>query len=165
MRISHLIEDLAAPSREFGIDLIIDIVGDMASEPRSARNPAISYGLGNFLENAIDFAASEVDIIADWSDDFVDLTIADDGPGFAAEVIDQIGEPYVTQRGRHNSDRRGGGLGLGFFIAKTLLERTGATIERGNRKPPETGAMVTIRWPRAEFEKDAQSNIGIAAAQ
>ncbi len=164
MRIGHLIEELAAPSREFGIDLIIDIVGDMASEPSAVRNPAILYGLGNFLENAIDYAETEVDIIADWNDEFVELTIADDGPGFAAEVIDQIGEPYVTQRGRRGDGRRGGGLGLGFFIAKTLLERTGASIARGNRKPPETGAVVTIRWPRAEFEKETQSNVSTAAA-
>ena len=45
------------------------------------------------------------------------------------------------------------GLGLGFFIAKTLLERSGATLAYVNRLPPERGAVVRVRWPRAEFER------------
>ncbi len=67
----------------------------------------------------------------------VAVTITDDGPGFAPEIMDRIGEPYVTnsRRRRMNVDGvAGGGLGLGFFIAKTLLERSGATLTYENRK-------------------------------
>jgi two-component system sensor histidine kinase RegB len=42
-------------------------------------------------------------------------------------------------------------LGLGFFIAKTLLERSGARLELANR--PKGGAAVTVAWPRAKFEQ------------
>ena len=44
------------------------------------------------------------------------------------------------------------GMGLGFFIAKTLLERSGARLELANRPLPEGGAVVTVGWPRSKFE-------------
>ena len=81
------------------------------------------------------------------------MTITDDGPGFAPEIMDRIGDPYVTSR-RHG-DQVGGGLGLGFFIAKTLLERSGATLTFENRVAPEHGAVVRVRWGRIDFEQAA----------
>ncbi|WP_346927999.1 ATP-binding protein, partial [uncultured Arthrobacter sp.] len=81
-------------------------------------------------------------------------SIADDGQGYSPDVIDRLGEPYVTTR-RADAQLAGehGGLGLGIFIAKTLLERSGARLRLLNRKPPEKGALVSIEWPRVEFEK------------
>ena len=66
----------------------------------------------------------------------------------------RIGEPYVTTRGIRamSTDTDQIGLGLGFFIAKTLLERSGATLAFANRAAPETGAVVRVRWNRADFE-------------
>jgi two-component system sensor histidine kinase RegB len=46
---------------------------------------------------------------------------------------------------------RGGGLGLGLFIAKTLIERSGARIGFRNSAGLGEGAMVEIDWPRAAF--------------
>jgi two-component system sensor histidine kinase RegB len=48
-----------------------------------------------------------------------------------------------------------GGLGLGFFISKTLLERTGAKLEVRNRRAPNQGALVKAVWPRASIEAPA----------
>jgi two-component system sensor histidine kinase RegB len=82
------------------------------------------------------------------------VVIGDDGPGFAPEVISRIGEPYVRsrrRRRRYASDETG--LGLGFFIAKTLLERSGARLHFINRALPLRGAVVTVRWPREDFER------------
>jgi two-component system sensor histidine kinase RegB len=81
--------------------------------------------------------------------------INDDGPGFAPEIMDRIGEPYVTGRRRvhHSVDIEAGGLGLGLFIAKTLLERSGAKLVFANRAPPAQGASVQVRWARADFEE------------
>lgn len=147
--ITHLIEDVIAPHREFGVALIVHLDGEREQEPVGTRNPAILYGLGNIVENAIDFARSRVDIGAAWNDEEVVVTIRDDGPGFSPEVIDRLGEPYVTTRGRAAAEpREGGGLGLGFFIAKTLLERTGARVAITNRALPDSGAVITVRWPR-----------------
>jgi len=76
------------------------------------------------------------------------ISVRDDGPGFAPGVLPRLGEPYVTER----EEGAAGGLGLGFFIAKTLLERTGAKMSVRNRTPPARGAVVQARWKRAAIE-------------
>jgi two-component system, sensor histidine kinase RegB len=154
MRLSALIEEVVAPHRDFGIAINVVLPSDRALEPIGSRNPAIVYGLGNLLENAVDFARSSAEIIASWDEEEVVITIRDDGPGFAPEVMDRLGEPYVTTRRRRFSkeDSEETGLGLGFFIAKTLLERSGATLTFRNHRSSGIGAEVVMRWARSEFE-------------
>jgi two-component system sensor histidine kinase RegB len=148
-----LVEEVVAPHRNFGI--AIDVAMQHDAPPMGARNPAILYGLGNLLENAVDFAHSRVEVSADWSEEDVAVTISDDGPGFAPAVMDRIGEPYVrsSKRRRMNAGGETTGLGLGFFIAKTLLERSGALVEFENRSFPDRGAVIRIRWARSDFER------------
>jgi two-component system, sensor histidine kinase RegB len=155
MPFSALLEEVVAPHRNFGITINVALSPHEAAEPIGGRNPAILYGLGNLVENAVDFARGTVDVAADWSADDVGVTISDDGPGFAPEIMDRIGEPYVTstRRRRLNVGGETGGLGLGFFIAKTLLERSGATLDFENRAFPERGAIVRVRWGRSDFEQ------------
>jgi two-component system sensor histidine kinase RegB len=155
MPLSALIEEVVAPHRNFGVAINVSLTPHDAPEPIGARNPAILYGLGNLVENAVDFARERVEVAADWSDDEVGVTITDDGPGFAPEIMDRIGEPYVTSRRRRRLNVEGvaGGLGLGFFIAKTLLERSGATLAFENRTSPDRGAIVRVRWGRGDFEQ------------
>ena len=121
MPLSLLMEEVAAPHRPFGVEITLDLPLERADEPVIARNPGIIYGLGNFVENAVDFARSQVAVSARWDADTIAIEISDDGPGFSPAVIDRIGEPYVTVRGSRR-DRAAvdgpGGLGLGFFIAK-----------------------------------------------
>ena len=152
--LSALIEEVVAPHRNFGIAIDVALQPN-ATPPMGARNPAILYGLGNFLENAVDFAQSRVEITADWTDAEVTVAISDDGPGFAPEIMDRIGEPYVrsSKRRRMNAGSETTGLGLGFFIAKTLLERAGATVDFENRKFPDRGAVIRVRWERSDFER------------
>ena len=155
--LSVLLEEVAAPHRDFGIAIGVT-TPPKKSEPLGARNPAILYGLGNLLENAVDFARERVEILADWDEDTVTVTITDDGPGFAPQIMSRIGEPYVRSRLRRRmyaSDDTG--LGLGFFIAKTLLERTDAALTFANQSFPRSGAVVTVRWARAEFEQFRQA--------
>jgi len=146
----------------------IDVVlpPDRGGEPVGARNPALLYGLGNLVENAVDFAKSRVEVAVRWSAKQVAITIADDGPGFSTEIMDRIGEPYVTTRGVQSTstDTDPIGLGLGFFIAKTLLERSGATLALANRARPETGAVVRVRWDRPDFERPAARLEDLAAS-
>jgi two-component system, sensor histidine kinase RegB len=158
MKLSALIEEVVAPHRNFGVAIDIVWPSERADEPVGARNPAILYGLGNILENAVDFAKERVEVKPSWSADTVTLTISDDGPGFAAEIMDRLGEPYVTMRGRKQRGKKeeaavGHGLGLGFFIAKTLLERSGAALTLHNRTFPVRGAVVDVSWNREEFER------------
>jgi two-component system sensor histidine kinase RegB len=165
MTLPALIEEVAAPHRDFGIAIDVIWPQDRTSEPVGARNPAILYGLGNLLENAVDFAKERVEIVASWSEEKITISIGDDGPGFASDILDRIGEPYVTIRGRRVQDKKdaeaaaGHGLGLGLFIAKTLLERSGATLIFRNRATPLRGAMVEISWDRSDFERP----LGLAA--
>ena len=145
MKLPTLIEEVVAIS--------VALSAGETAEPVGGRNPAILYGLGNLLENAIDFAHERVEVAASWSGQDVAVTITDDGPGFAPEVMDRIGEPYVTNRRRQNINGEASGLGLGFFIAKTLLERSGATLGFENRAFPDRGAIVRVRWGRGDFER------------
>jgi two-component system sensor histidine kinase RegB len=160
MSLAHLIEEAVGPHRAFGIDIEVDVSGE-GPEPVGRRNPGLIYGIGNLIENAVDFARSAVRVEARWNADTVTLDIVDDGPGFPPDVMDRLGEPYVTTRGRDG--RRGiegeysVGLGLGFFIAKTLLERTDATMKLENRSLPATGARVRIAWPRAALDLGAEA--------
>jgi len=157
--LSALIEEAVAPHRNFGVSIDVNFTSDRADEPFGARNPAIRYGLGNLIENAVDFANKRVEIVGAWSPHEVSITINDDGPGFAPEVLDRIGAPYVTQRapglrepGTEEEDPVFG-LGLGLFIAKTLLERSGAKLSFKTEPPPQHGAVVTLVWSRADFER------------
>jgi two-component system sensor histidine kinase RegB len=151
-KLSVLIEEVAAPHRHFGIAIDVVLPEERESEPLLQRSPAILYGLGNLVENAVDFAAARVEIAVRWSEQDVAVTISDDGPGFPPEILRRIGEPYVTSRRRTGAEGEESGLGLGFFIAKTLLERSGATVAFLNRQPPEKGAVVRVRWPRSDIE-------------
>jgi two-component system sensor histidine kinase RegB len=108
------------------------------------------------VENAVDFAASKVEVEARWSKDDVTVIIADDGAGFPPNVLEQLGEPFVTTRPDQSWEEEAPdnvGMGLGFFIAKTLLERSGARLDLANRPGPQSGAVITVVWPRARFER------------
>ncbi len=146
--LTSLIEEVIAPHRDFGISIKLKPGERIGVEPVGRRNPGVIYGLGNLVENAVDFAHTSVSVSWTWDDASVNLTITDDGAGFPAEVIDRIGEPYMSTR---QGAEPGGGLGLGLFIAKTLLERSGASIVFSNSSGPGEGALVQIRWPRSVF--------------
>jgi len=162
--LATLLQEVAEPHRHFGINVEVRMPAGQTS-PMTARNPAILYGLGNLVENAVDFARSQVDITADWTGNEVSVVIADDGPGFAPEVISRIGEPYVRSRRLRRMYATGDtGMGLGFFIAKTLLERSGAKLTFVNRPLPESGAVVSVRWPRNAFEFSAPPELEPKAA-
>ncbi len=173
MPISQLLEEAAEPHRVFDIDIDIesgpsqnpDLDKADRAEPIGARNPAILYGLGNLIENAADFAKSRVDVRAEWGHETVSITVSDDGPGIPAAIRDRLGEPYVTTRGSDgantlSSNGESHGMGLGFFIAKTLLERSGARLQFSNRTPPDHGAQVRIVWPREAIEPKAEQESG-----
>ena len=157
MSLSHLIEDTISPHRHFGVALHVSRQG-AGDEPVCLRNPAILYGLGNLVENAVDYAQGEVTVETRWDDANVGVTIIDDGPGFSSDILARLGEPYLSSKHqeRRAKSEEGAGLGLGLFIAKTLLERSGAALDMHNVAPPGTGAIVRVDWPRAEFERDRE---------
>lgn len=157
MSLSHLLEEAIEPHKLFGIDLSLNLAPARSDDPEPIilRSPGLLYGLGNIVENAVDFAQSTVTLDGAWTDKTITLTISDDGPGFSPDMIHRLGEPYVTKR---EGAQTGGGLGLGFFIAKTLLERSGGRVTLSNRQGPETGAVLTISWPREQLDVNLSGN-------
>lgn len=160
MPLGALLDDIAAPHR--GVDVGITLELQSGTAPRVWRVPEILHGLGNLIENAADFASKEVRLRARWNANMLSIDVMDDGPGFAAEIFEQIGEPYITSRPARRkephrevnpADGKQEGMGLGFFIAKTLTEQTGGTVTAANRVGG--GAIVTVAWPRGAIDGEA----------
>jgi two-component system sensor histidine kinase RegB len=122
--------------------------------PDIRRLPEITHAFTSFVENAVDFAASEILVSVRFDAETISMEVRDDGPGFSPDILAKLGEPYVTTRPGAEGSRTGHiGMGLGFFIAKTLLERTGALVTFQNGRP--RGAVVSARWPRSKIEAEA----------
>ncbi|MGI9505601.1 MAG: ActS/PrrB/RegB family redox-sensitive histidine kinase [Geminicoccaceae bacterium] len=145
--LGSLLSTLADAYRRPGITVTVE-VDDQAkgsrAEPSWAPTPELRHALGNLVDNAIQFAERSVLINVVLRANGVDIVIEDDGPGFSPEVLDLVGEPYISTR------HAIGGLGLGVFIAQTLLARTGATLQFGNQM---SGAQVVISWAGPAMEQ------------
>ena len=109
------------------------------------RRSELLLGLSNIIENAADFASTTVELNVSKSGKFINLEINDDGKGFSNSILSRIGDPYVSSRSK--SSNNGDGLGLGFFISKTLLERLNISVQAYNKVHPEYGAVVLIKIP------------------
>lgn len=151
--IDALLREAAEPFAEEpdGPAVIYETIG-AGPPPVLRRRPEIIYGLRNIIENAAAFARSKILVAAQWDENALRVSVHDDGPGFAPEILARLGEPYVSARGRSRApaDRKTG-MGLGFFIAKTLLERTGAKVVLDNLEWRDetgvSGAWVSASWP------------------
>lgn len=134
--------------------------GDPADQPIIFRKPEIIHGLRNLIQNAVDFAQSTVWIKASWSETEISVRIFDDGKGFAPHILGRIGDPFVRRRrnDRVSADRpEYEGMGLGLFIAKTLLERSGGELRFANGSDvgggeARLGAVVEAKWPRKKLD-------------
>ncbi|WP_370399659.1 sensor histidine kinase RegB [Sulfitobacter sp. JB4-11] len=155
-----VIMEAAEPHMDRGKSVVIgaEMDADMRKhQPSVMRKPEIVHGLRNLVQNAVDFAKSEVRIETQWAGDQISVRIIDDGPGFPAQVIGRIGDPFVRQRTNAQllaSRPEYEGMGLGLFIAKTLLERSGAQLRFANgpddaKNRKRTGAVVEVIWPRS----------------
>jgi two-component system sensor histidine kinase RegB len=146
------------------------LAGVEMSQPAILRKPEIIHGLRNLVQNAVDFANNNVWIEGHWTANIISIRIVDDGTGFPHHLIGRIGDPFVGRRKtpteRHDRPEYEG-MGLGLFIAKTLLERSGAELSFENGSDPyttppnaatHTGAIVEVRWPRDAIDARHGSN-------
>ena len=154
-----VIREAAEPHADRGIALHYDIAAalvDDVKQPIIERRPEIIHGVRNLVQNAVDFARANVWIDVSWDDRLLTVRIIDDGPGFSSNVINRIGDPFVRRR-KGDGRKAYEGMGLGLFIAKTLLERSGAEMtfangsEAGGSAGERTGAVVEARWRREIF--------------
>ena len=162
--VETMVREAAEPHLERGKTVIFNVApgeNGESTQPIITRRPEIIHGLRNLIQNAVDFSRAEVNVDVVWSESDISVRIADDGPGFPPSVIGRIGDPYVKRR-RLSEDgaRRPGydGMGLGLFIAKTLLERSGAQLTFANSRrhghaswtgQATGGAVIDVVWPRS----------------
>ncbi|MGF1592332.1 MAG: ActS/PrrB/RegB family redox-sensitive histidine kinase [Kiloniellaceae bacterium] len=151
-----LVEAAAAPHRRDGVEIEITAapaVDSTAPQPTVARNAEVMHGVGTIIQNAVQFARHRVQVELTWDEESVMLRIADDGPGFDLSVLSRLGEPYYSTGARARRRGEGQHMGLGIFIARTLLAHHGATLDFSNDLAG--GAVVEIRWPRGSLEVTA----------
>ena len=163
-----LIREAAEPHLDRGKALHFHL-GDeparSATQPNVDRRPEIVHGLRNLIQNAVDFAKGNVWIDAEWSGHSFAVSISDDGDGYPPQIIGRIGDPLFKRRREVAVAARPEyeGMGLGLFIAKTLLERTGASLRFYNgadpflsedERPERSGAHVDVVWPRDRIETE-----------
>lgn len=167
--ILSLIQEATEPHQNRGKSIILstdtwqgNILDNIQIENQLSvyRRPEIIHGIRNLVQNAVDFAQSTVWITIDWRTNQVSLRISDDGFGFPSEILGRLGDPFINKKFFKSSQRSAQkyeGMGLGLFIAKTLLERTGATISFLNNtknkresleSPSKEGAVVQVVWPK-----------------
>jgi len=144
--ISALVEAAGALHQDQGVKLIFATAGQPApEEPLVRRSPEIMHGLNNLVQNAVQFARREVSVTTFWDRSTVTVEVVDDGPGFPLHLLGRLGEPYISTRAGAADH-----MGLGIFIAQSLLERSGARLVFDNL--PDGGAHVAISWNRANLE-------------
>ncbi|NVO22405.1 ActS/PrrB/RegB family redox-sensitive histidine kinase [Donghicola sp. C2-DW-16] len=163
--LTTVLEEAAEPHRDRGSSLIFDWPPEGEEDaPAILRRPELIHGIRNLVQNAVDFSRSKVWIEARWTENTITVRIIDDGQGYPVSIIGRIGDPFVRRRRaeRDISQRpEYEGMGLGLFIAKTLLERLGAELTFANGSDPldpesigveQCGAIVEVILPRANLE-------------
>jgi len=176
--LSAVIEEAAEPHFDRGKKLYIEIGNDTSnphSQPVIERRPEIVHGLRNLIQNAVDFASTSVWVSACWSDETLTVRIIDDGRGYAPHIIGRIGDPFMGRRKSSDEKRQRPeyeGMGLGLFIAKTLLERTGARLSFANGSEHYTGraipgkrcgAIAQVVWSRGPEGVEAKEKTPVLA--
>jgi two-component system sensor histidine kinase RegB len=148
IRFEDLLEEIINSFKETSSKKIQLLNDNDLNKINIQRTPEITYGLRNFIGNAVKFSKSEVDINLSSNNQIIEIKIDDDGPGIPEDIIDKIGEPYIKSKSKELSSNSG--LGLGTFLGKTLLERQGARlIFKKNGKLG--GALITIKWSLNTF--------------
>ena len=143
IKIEELLSAIVRSFTEISEKKISLVVEQNKLNPQIERTLEITYGLRNFIGNAVKYSNSSVDVILESNNKITEVKVCDDGPGFSEDILNVLGEPYIRSKNKIISSKSG--LGLGTFIGKTLLERMKANVSF-NKCPKINGAMVTIKW-------------------
>ncbi|KEO54306.1 sensor histidine kinase RegB [Thioclava pacifica] len=167
-----VLREAADPHLERGIDIIFDAhpaEGGSDRQPTIYRYPELIHALRNFIQNAVDFARSTVWIEAEWDSERITVRVIDDGKGFPTNVLNRIGDPFLQPRSNASERKDYEGMGLGVFIAKTLIERTGGRLSFANGdapyasasdNPTRSGAVVEVVWPAQRILAQQEGALG-----
>ena len=143
IKIQDLLDEIVRSFNEISEKRISLLAEKNEINPQIERTLEITYGLRNFIGNAVKYSNSFVEINLKSDNKITEVIVIDDGPGFSEDITDVLGEPYIRSKNKIISMKSG--LGLGTFIGKTLLERMKAKIEF-TKNPKTKGAMVIVRW-------------------
>ena len=143
IKIGELLNEIVRSFAEISEKKLSLLVEKNELNPQIERTLEITYGLRNFIGNAVKYSNSLVDISLESNNRITEVKVCDDGPGFSEDIIHVLGEPYIRSKDKIISSKSG--LGLGTFIGKTLLERMKANVNF-DKCPRTNGAMVTIKW-------------------
>lgn len=143
-----------------------EFVSDLVREWSTSRNSkALKYGrmagddchivadsalkqiICNVLDNAAEVSPDWVKLTAENADGLFTLTVRDRGPGFAQDILDNLGKPYQSTKGKP-----GGGLGL--FLVMNVVRKFGGQVTASNDE--EGGALVTLQIPMASLSMEAE---------
>ena len=177
--ITAIIHEAAEPHENRGKELIFLVNGKLEEQvvneiPIVPRHPEIIHGLRNLVQNAVDFSSEIVLIDVTWDEKYVRIMVGDDGEGYPFDLLDRLGDPFISTRNKQQpageTSEAYQGMGLGLFIAKTLLERSKAEVTFANAAsdtnrmaqhygildPRLRGAIVDVRWKRVDFERNME---------
>ena len=143
IKIEELLSEIVRSFTEISEKKLSLIVEKNMLNPQIERTLEITYGLRNFIGNAVKYSDSLVDISVESNNKITEVKVCDDGPGFSEDILEVLGEPYIRSKNKIINSKSG--LGLGTFIGKTLLERMKATV-KFEKCPKTNGAMVIIKW-------------------
>jgi two-component system sensor histidine kinase RegB len=143
IKIGDLLDEIVRSFSVISEKKIMLIKDQNELDPQIDRTLEITYGLRNFIGNAVKYSNSFVEINLKSNDTVTEVKISDDGTGFSEDVKDVLGEPYIRSKNKIISSKSG--LGLGTFIGKTLLERMKANVQFDN-SIKLNGASVTVKW-------------------
>jgi len=143
IKIEELVSEIVRSFTEISEKKLTLIVEKNTLNPQIDRTLEITYGLRNFIGNAVKYSNSLVDISLESNNKITEVKVCDDGPGFSEDILNVLGEPYIRSKNKIISSKSG--LGLGTFIGKTLLKRMKANVIF-DKCPKTNGAMVTIKW-------------------
>ena len=143
IKIEELLNEIVKSFSEISEKKLSLLVEKNKINPQIDRTLEITYGLRNFIGNAVKYSNSFVDISLESNNKITEVKVCDDGPGFSEDILNVLGEPYIRSKDKIISTKSG--LGLGTFIGKTLLERMKADV-KFDKCPKTNGAMVVISW-------------------
>ena len=172
-----VVREAAEPHADRGVDVLYDFAadpGEPEGQPVIWRKPEVIHGLRNLVQNAVDFSETRIWVEGSWGAGQIRIRITDDGQGFPQDLLGRLGDPFLSRRVRNEGRARPGyeGMGLGLFIAKTLLERSGARVTFSNASDPflvaedkaeKSGAVVEVIWPHEVLgllEDEASAPLG-----
>ena len=125
---------------KFNSNKKLNIINNLEeNEPEIIFKDEIMYALGNIIQNAITYANQIVTVDLNYLNNEVSINIIDDGSGYPKDILDKLGEPYVSKNNQ--------GMGLGIFIAKNLIENMGGNIRFYNDNNSQ--AIVEIKFKKS----------------